>query len=210
MTFCDREALASASLDGETHVIEPLPRLAISVHAPWAWALLYGGKDIENRAPNFPMRHRGAPVLGDVWLHASLWPGRGPLRDFSDAKAAFVAEGQRMVETMWESQGWLDETYDIRNTKCLARLYALTEEKLGVSVPKTSELNNLRGHIVGRLRVTGHRDPRDPPESAWYVLGSKAVLVEAPRPLATPVLCKGALGWWPVPDDVIEQLRVAA
>jgi hypothetical protein len=45
-----------------------LPALAISVRQPWAWALLYGGKDIENRnahAVKF-MKERG-PIA----LHAS-------------------------------------------------------------------------------------------------------------------------------------------
>lgn len=174
--------------------------IAISVRAPWAWALMFGGKDVENRSPSFPMRFRGAPVLGDVWVHASLWPG-GPLHAFSSAKEKFVAEGQRMVATMWKSQGWLDET------ESLPHLYALTEKKLGVSVPKVSDLNRLRGHILGRVRVTGHRDPDNPPESLWYIPGSRAILVEAPRPLATPVPCKGALGWWRVPDEVLEQIQ---
>lgn len=184
-----------------------LPQLAISVHAPWAWALLYGGKDVENRSPSFPMRHRGDPVLGEVWLHASLWPGRGPLRDFSDAKAAFVAEGQRMVETMWEAQGWLDETYDIRDSGSLARLYALTEQQCGVSVPTISDLGSMRGRIVGRVTVTGYRPPSDPPDSPWYVPGSRAIMLADPRPLPRPVPCRGALGWWPVPAEVLRELQ---
>jgi ASCH domain len=39
------------------------PRI-LSVRNPWAWAILHGGKDVENRSR--PTRHRG-----DVWLHAS-------------------------------------------------------------------------------------------------------------------------------------------
>ncbi|MEC4591655.1 ASCH domain-containing protein [Nitrospirillum amazonense] len=44
------------------------PTKAISVRAPWWWAILHGGKDIENR--DWPTRYRG-PVL----LHASKWHG---------------------------------------------------------------------------------------------------------------------------------------
>lgn len=188
-------------------MIESLPQLAISVHAPFAWALMFGRKDVENRSPSFPMRYRGEPVLGDVWLHASLWPGRGPLRDFSRAKAAFVEEGERMVETMWEAQGWIDEFYDVRNTDCLARLYAATSETLGVEVPKVSELSNLRGHICGRITVTGYRPPSDPPDSPWYVPGSRAIVLADPRPLPRPVPCRGALGWWSVPAEVLRELQ---
>ena len=42
----------------------PTPQPALSVRQPWAWALLYGGKTIENRT--WPTRHRGR-----IWIHAS-------------------------------------------------------------------------------------------------------------------------------------------
>lgn len=48
-----------------------LPWLALSVHAPYAWALIWGGKNIENRGTRFPRR-----VTGRVWIHASQWTGR--------------------------------------------------------------------------------------------------------------------------------------
>lgn len=41
-----------------------LPNIAISIRQPWAWLILYGGKDIENRS--WPTRFRG-PVL----IHAA-------------------------------------------------------------------------------------------------------------------------------------------
>ena len=41
----------------------PTPQRALSVRQPWAWALLYGGKTIENR--KWPTRHRGR-----IWIHA--------------------------------------------------------------------------------------------------------------------------------------------
>lgn len=52
-----------------------LPNRALSVWAPWVWAILYCGKPIENRRLSFPKSY-----LGEFWLHASLWPGtRKPL-----------------------------------------------------------------------------------------------------------------------------------
>jgi hypothetical protein len=38
---------------------------AISLYAPWVWAILHLGKDVENRSLGFPLRK------GWVWLHAS-------------------------------------------------------------------------------------------------------------------------------------------
>jgi hypothetical protein len=39
---------------------------ALSIRPPWWWAILYAGKDIENR--DWPTSYRGP-----VWIHASKW-----------------------------------------------------------------------------------------------------------------------------------------
>ena len=41
----------------------PTTRPALSVRQPWAWALLYGGKTVENRTWSTPHR-------GPIWIHA--------------------------------------------------------------------------------------------------------------------------------------------
>ena len=188
----------------------PMPTLAISVYAPWAWAMLYGGKTLENRTHGkrkFPMVYNGTPVLGDVWLHASLWPGgRGPLREGRQLDE-FCDEIGRMLAIYCLASGRVDPSAAEWDVPQLKRMLA---ERFGAKNPTRPFLEDMRGHIVGRLRVTGYRDPDDPPDSPWYVPGSRAVLVENPRPLAVPVPAKGALGWWPVPADVLEQFRRSA
>lgn len=62
-----------------------LPELAISVHAPWAWALMHGGKDVENRATTFPRR------VGRVWVHASAWPGTTKVGLWNDMTCSMVS-----------------------------------------------------------------------------------------------------------------------
>lgn len=49
---------------------------ALTVRQPWAWALIHGGKDIENRSRNLFGVHRG-----DVAIHASLTIDRAALED---------------------------------------------------------------------------------------------------------------------------------
>ena len=41
-----------------------LPQKALSIRQPWAWAILHGGKDIENRPRRFNYR-------GPICIHAS-------------------------------------------------------------------------------------------------------------------------------------------
>ena len=59
-----------------------LPRLALSVRQPWAWAIIYAGKDIENRtwqAVNHGLRQRGR-----IAIHASKGLTREEYNDTRD------------------------------------------------------------------------------------------------------------------------------
>lgn len=153
---------------------------AISLHAPWAWALMHAGKDVENRSKNFPRRRDGEMVTGRVWVHASKGPGDKP---------TFNGAARSMLETLWNSWG----SAGLKDTTAL---FAATCLEHGDHAPTLEYLNGFRGHIVGSIEVTGYRDPSDPPDSPWYIPGSLAVMVRNPKPLTKPVPAKGALGWW--------------
>lgn len=59
-----------------------LPKLALSVRQPWAWAIIFAGKDIENRtwqAVNHGLKRRGR-----VAVHASKGMGREEYEDARD------------------------------------------------------------------------------------------------------------------------------
>jgi hypothetical protein len=59
-----------------------LPRLALSVRQPWAWAIIYAGKDIENRswqAVNHGLRQRGR-----IAIHAAKSMTREEYEEASD------------------------------------------------------------------------------------------------------------------------------
>lgn len=67
---------------------------ALSIRQPWAWAILHGGKDVENR--DWPARFRG-PIL----IHASKSMGRQEYEDaaysikmaqFSNGETQYVPE----------------------------------------------------------------------------------------------------------------------
>lgn len=59
-----------------------MPRLALSVRQPWAWAIVHAGKDIENRswqAVNHGLRQRGR-----ICIHASKGMSREEYEDTAD------------------------------------------------------------------------------------------------------------------------------
>lgn len=63
-----------------------IPRLALSVRQPWAWAIIFAGKDIENRswqAVNHGLRWRGR-----IAIHAA----KGMTREEYDDAYAFMRE----------------------------------------------------------------------------------------------------------------------
>ena len=119
----------------------PLPTMALSIWAPWAFAIVHLGKQIENRSLKFP-RH----FLGDFWIHASLWPGgsQRPLNAYQqhELKAEF--------QSAFERSGHTKESF---------RLVTL------------GELDNMRGKIVGRATVTGYVEESDSPWYAPGSLG---------------------------------------
>jgi len=67
--------------------MSPLPRLALSVRQPWAWAILHGGKTIENRSAA-SIRHMNFSGVERLAIHAA----KGMTRDEYEEAAAFMAE----------------------------------------------------------------------------------------------------------------------
>ncbi|MBS4017470.1 MAG: hypothetical protein KGZ68_04450 [Dechloromonas sp.] len=64
-----------------------IPQLALSVRQPWAWALIYGGKDVENRSPRALKFMSFCKALDRLTIHAS----KGMTKDEYDAAAEFMA-----------------------------------------------------------------------------------------------------------------------
>lgn len=64
--------------------MDSLPELALSVRQPWAWAIIYGGKDIENRS--WQATNHGLTVRGRKAIHAA----KGMTRDEYDDASTFI------------------------------------------------------------------------------------------------------------------------
>jgi hypothetical protein len=62
-----------------------LPRLALSVRQPWAWAIIHAGKDIENRS--WQAVNHGLKTRGRIAVHAA----KGMTRDEYESAASFMA-----------------------------------------------------------------------------------------------------------------------
>lgn len=67
-----------------------LPRLALSVRQPWAWAIIHGGKDIENRS--WRSDNPGMKFRGSFCVHAAGGMTREEYEDAADTMAFLGVE----------------------------------------------------------------------------------------------------------------------
>jgi hypothetical protein len=67
-------------------MIHPVPKLALSVRQPWAWAIIFARKDIENRS--WQATNHGLKQRGRVAIHAS----KGMTRGEYDEASSFMRE----------------------------------------------------------------------------------------------------------------------
>ena len=140
----------------------------LTVRQPWAWAIIHGGKDVENRVRNLAGDYRGpiaihaglAPVAWDAVSDVRKILGRDAFTESSDGWAA--AHG-RII-------GVVD-------------LYAVhhAESCHGRTVVEEVNPNLIRGHHA-------------PTCSPWAELHVWHLCLTNPRPLANPIPYKGALG----------------
>lgn len=155
---------------------------ALSIRQPWAWAILRAGKRIENRdwKGHGGNSGRDKGFRGEFYIHASMAPTPRRMRDEIEDFIDFVL--QRRIS--------------------LPR--GAVEDKL---TPRG--LLDEQGGIVGIARVVDIRPNGDAPTDPWAIAGCLGIVLADVRPVPF-VPCKGALGWWKVPADVLAKLREVA
>jgi hypothetical protein len=156
----------------------PAPMRALTVQQPWAWAIVHGGKDVENRT--------------------QAWKYRGPLAIHAGARLS--ERGCRLVPDL------LDQTQG--STDLLWR-YAMAELDYGAVIGVVD--------LVGVHTADWCWEPEglcSPWAEASYDEHDGGVrhdvvhlVLENPRPLATPIPAKGRLGLWTPDPHLLAQIR---
>lgn len=154
---------------------EPVELRILTVRQPWAWAIIHGGKDVENRVRNMAGAYRGpvaihAGMRYDYgWQSAALDDAMRPGRNEA-ARAAFESGTQFVQHPMpWEEGlGHIIGVVDL------------------IDVHTISEDDHM-DYEVGPVSCS--------PWAQWWDAGTRYHLVLAnPRPLSEPIPYKGALG----------------
>jgi hypothetical protein len=146
-----------------THRARPTYR-ALSIRQPWAWAIVCGGKTVENRDWD------GCAYRGPILIHASKG---GTKRDFAAAVQSIAA----------------------------------MRAELGLPPLRVPERHELpHGCLVGAARIVGaERHPANfdgRPSKGFAIAGALGLQLADIEEL-DPLPCKGALGLFEVPDELL-------
>lgn len=128
---------------------------ALTVRQPWAWAIVHGGKDVENRSQAWSYR-------GPLAIHAGLAP----------------LEKHNMAS---------------RRHRELHGSETPTELVFGAFIGVV-DLIDADACLSGTC-------------SPWAIPGCVHLQLANSRPLARPIPCRGRLGLWTPPADVVEELQ---
>ena len=171
---------------------------ALSLRQPWAHAVVFGGKTIENR-----VKWRTSNFRGPLLLHAAQGMTK---QEWEAAKAFCVDRG------LWDP---IKPPFP-HHMLTLARGAIIGVcDVIGVVEPRMRHEKNQLGLYnwvpdgtacvsIGARAGEGCRS-LTPAEAKWWMGGFALVLANV-RPL-TPTPCKGALGFFKVPPQVIEKLK---
>jgi len=159
----------------------------LTVRQPWAWAIVHGGKDIENRTRNLAGTYRG-PVA----IHAGRELDHGYDQHLIGGAVGRLARSTRAgLEHVAQFGG------DVRTP--------------GNEI--TERFGN-RGAVIGVVDLVGvHRDvdcravgPLDDDDprycTPWAMPGHHHLVLANPRPLRRPIPATGRLGLWRPDGDL--------
>lgn len=168
---------------------------ALTVQQPWAWAIVHGGKDIENRTTLWKYR-------GPLAIHAGTrWSDRGTDHPLITA-AAWRAGGDVLPTAQKYGPDFV-----LPGPEWPVGAIIGTVDLVEVHLAEGEQ-------IIGALR---HPACCDSPwaELSYAEHGGRTrrdlvhLVLENPRPLVDPIPCLGRLGLWTPPRHVTEQLEAA-
>lgn len=152
----------------------------LTVRQPWAWAIIHGQKDIENRSRNIAGSYRG-PVA----IHA------GKAFDFSGAGACReIAADYPRDPGRWRRSDW---TFG-----AIIGVVDLVDVHQG----HNTEQDRMRA-VRSCFQVGKPFGPCSP----WAEPDCWHLVLANPRPFAEPIPAKGRLGLWKPDADLLAQIE---
>jgi hypothetical protein len=168
------------------------PKFALTVRDPWAQAIIYGPKRIENRTRKPPSK-----IIGErIAIHC----GKTHATVLDDDPDVLRQLGRAQLHATEYS---VEERGRIIGTARVVGWWRVQERTVGGEFcdPDLSEPLQIIG---GELDWRGHGDPDNDP---WWT-GPVGWLLDDVRELAEPVPARGMPGVWTIDDEVREMMEV--
>ncbi|WP_405375918.1 MULTISPECIES: hypothetical protein [unclassified Microbacterium] len=161
----------------------------ITIRQPWAWAIIHGGKNVENRVRNIAGDYRGPVAIHvaradaenapeSLWMkHAAWYRARRPQ--------------PKTFDSSWSDRGRIIGVVDLVDVHSASVIGGCGRMD-----------NNCDEHPHG---CRHHCSPwaMGPAPEGWY----QHLVLANPRPLAEPIPFKGALGLRRLDADTIRQIE---
>jgi len=162
----------------------------LTVRQPWAWAIIHGGKDVENRVRNIAGDYRG-PVA----IHAGLATFEDD-GQFREVRRAITSEDHGWPAD--DGEVWASDLVDPDDERFVYGAIIGVVDLVDVA-PWTSHTDALTG-TPGVVR----RIPRQP--ARWEMRDHWHLRLADPRPLNEPIPYRGSLGLRSLDEDTTARI----
>ncbi|WP_242086019.1 hypothetical protein [Microbacterium lacticum] len=169
----------------------------LTVRQPWAWAIIHGGKDVENRARNIAGGYRGPVaihVAREIDVHAIATPSRiHPA--FREAADRYMAANSDPLK----GSPWMGGIGNIIGVVDLIDVHSASV------IGGCGRMDrNCDEHPHG---CRHHCSPwaMGPAPEGWY----QHLVLANPRPLSEPIPFKGALGLRRLDEAMVQRIEAA-
>lgn len=174
----------------------------MTVRQPWAWAIIHGGKNVENRVRNIAGAYRG-PVAIHVAKTEDRFPLHGPIWDA--ATAAVEAGGGDTHERVFtwdlgtpDPRRWLYDHGHITGVVDLVDVHLVQQSHAGTNVcfDNTTPVGDICSQWA-------HAYDEFPAYRGHHLV------LRDPRPIVEPILFKGALGLRRLNEAMVQRIEAA-
>lgn len=152
----------------------------LTVRQPWAWAIMHGGKDVENRSRNIAGSYRGPVAIHAAQADAANAPDALWLAAAVDHQTTVLREPGKS-HARWQPRGVIIGVVD------------LVEVHEWIDDSQCSGFEGADGEATC---------------STWGMANHHHLVLANPRSFA-PIPAKGRLGLWKPSDDLAERIASA-
>ena len=170
----------------------------LTVRQPWAWAIINGGKDVENRVRNVAGSYRGPVAIhaGAAWDESS----------YDNPKEWEIRRAITSKQNGWpadDGEVWASDMLEPEDERFVRSAIIGVVDLVGVHNATANDQTPMCWEFGDRMGAKAEGKFCSP----WAQASEKHLELANPRPLANPIPFKGALGLRKIDTDTIARIN---